>query len=96
MAVGTDVANRPRAETEGLIGFFVNQVVLRTRVAGSLRTLVGQVRETTLGAYDHQEVPFERVVEALGTERAVNRAPLVQVKFLLHEARPAYAHIVLS
>ncbi|HEX3155294.1 MAG TPA: condensation domain-containing protein, partial [Candidatus Angelobacter sp.] len=67
VAVGTDVANRTRQEVEGLIGFFVNQLVLRTELGEgeSLRSLLGQVRERTLEAYAHQDLPFEKLVEEL-------------------------------
>lgn len=86
IVVGTDVANRNQAEIEGLIGFFVNQLVLRTNLSGnpSFRELLGRVREVTLGAYTHQYLPFEKVVDALKVERNLNRMPLFQVKFVLY------------
>ncbi|WP_244221665.1 non-ribosomal peptide synthetase [Corallococcus exercitus] len=84
--VGTPIANRRHAETEGLIGFFVNTLVLRTRFAGgtSFRKILAQVRATTLGAYEHQDLPFERLVEALQPERDLGRTPLFQALFALH------------
>jgi amino acid adenylation domain-containing protein len=85
IAVGTPVANRDWAEIEGLIGFFVNTLVLRTGTAGkpSFRELLQRVRETTLGAYDHQDLPFARVVEALRPDRGQGRQPLFDVMFTL-------------
>jgi amino acid adenylation domain-containing protein len=82
LVVGTDVANRNRIETEPLIGFFVNQLVLRGRVPaeGSFRDLLKQVRETTLEAYAHQDLPFDKVVEVLRPERSLAHAPIFQVK----------------
>ncbi|MBN8472056.1 amino acid adenylation domain-containing protein [Corallococcus exiguus] len=83
--VGTDIANRNRAETEGLIGFFINQLALRARVGGnpSFRELLGRVREATLGAYAHQDLPFEELVKALNPKRDQAGAPLFQVKLVL-------------
>ena len=88
VVVGTDVANRTRQETEGLIGFFVNQLVLRTdlRRSETFRDLLHQVRERTLGAYAHQDLPFEKLVEELSPERDLGRAPLFQVKLVLQNA----------
>jgi hypothetical protein len=88
VVTGTDVANRNRAEVEPLIGFFVNQLVLRTRVRDedSFGDLLKQVREAALGAYAHQDVPFEKVVEAVRPERSLNRTPLFQVKLVLQNA----------
>src|SRR5262245_46404372 len=82
VAVGTDIANRNWKETEDLIGLFVNQVVLRTDLSGnpSFRELLWRVRETTLEAYRHQDLPFERLVEDLQPQRTANRPPLFQVK----------------
>jgi amino acid adenylation domain-containing protein len=82
VVVGTDVASRNRSETEGLIGFFINQLALRTRLGGdpTFRELLARVRETTLGAYAHQDLPFDKLVEILKPERRLNRSPLFQAK----------------
>ncbi|SEN18984.1 amino acid adenylation domain-containing protein [Stigmatella aurantiaca] len=88
IVVGTDVAGRNRREVEGLIGFFINQLVLRTRVEPGLsfRELLKRVRTTTLEAYAHQEVPFEKLVEAVNPERSLGHSPIFQVKLLLQNA----------
>jgi amino acid adenylation domain-containing protein/non-ribosomal peptide synthase protein (TIGR01720 family) len=88
IVVGSPIANRNRSETEGLIGFFVNSLVLRTDVSGdpSFRQLVGRVREMTLGAYDHQDLPFEKLVEELEPDRVLNQNPLFQVVFAVQNA----------
>ncbi|WP_164002944.1 non-ribosomal peptide synthetase, partial [Pyxidicoccus caerfyrddinensis] len=90
--VGSPIAGRRYAETEGLVGFFVNTLVLRSRVNArtSFRMLLAQVRETTLGSYAHQDVPFEKLVEELRLERDLSRPALFQVLFALQNTnRPA-------
>src|SRR6185369_128927 len=88
VVIGTSVANRNRMETEGLIGFFINQLVLRTPLSGnpSFRELLSRVRETTLAAYAHQDTPFEKLVEELAPRRDPSRTPLFDVKFVFQNA----------
>ncbi len=88
VAVGSPVANRTRREVEGLVGFFVNTLVLRTAVAPDVPAveLLKRVRETTLAAYSHQDVPFEKVVEELQPERGAHRTPFFQVLLALQNA----------
>ncbi|HEV2145827.1 MAG TPA: amino acid adenylation domain-containing protein [Longimicrobiaceae bacterium] len=85
VCVGTPVAGRTRLETEGLIGLFINTLVVRTELSGAptFRELLGRVRDRTFRAYQHQEVPFERLVEELQVERTLAHTPLFQVLFIL-------------
>jgi len=81
--VGSPIVNRPRTDVEDLIGFFLNNVALRTRLSQdvSFRELLEQVRDAALGAYANQDLPFEMVVEELNPRRELNRTPLFQVFF---------------
>ncbi|MDQ1558187.1 MAG: hypothetical protein QOD32_1247 [Pyrinomonadaceae bacterium] len=85
IAIGADIAGRSRLETERVVGYFVNQVVLRTRLdpAWTFRQLLARVRETVLDAYAHQELPFDRVVDDLAPRREVGRTPFFQAKLVV-------------
>ncbi|HZI18010.1 MAG TPA: amino acid adenylation domain-containing protein [Pyrinomonadaceae bacterium] len=101
VVVGTPVAGRTSAELEGLIGFFVNTLPLRTslRAAESFPELVRRVRETSLGAFAHQDVPFEKLVEELNPPRDLSYAPIFQVVFGLQNApqpEPGLPDLTLS
>jgi len=87
VAVGTPIANRNRSEIEGLIGFFVNSLVMYTDLGGfpSFTEVLNRVKQTALEAYTHQDIPFEKLVEELQPERALSQNPLFQVVFAVQQ-----------
>jgi amino acid adenylation domain-containing protein len=90
IVVGSAIANRNRQEIEPLIGFFVNTLALRTNLQGnpSFRELLQRVKQVTLDAYDHQDLPFEKLIDELGLERSLAHHPLFQVAFGLQSGTP--------
>ncbi|AUT02776.1 non-ribosomal peptide synthetase [Nostoc sp. CENA543] len=90
IVVGSAIANRNRREIEPLIGFFVNTLALRTNLEGnpSFIELLQRVKQVTLDAYDHQDLPFEKLVDELGLERSLSHHPLFQVAFGLQSGTP--------
>jgi non-ribosomal peptide synthetase component F len=91
IAVGAPIANRTRPEVEGLIGFFVNTLVLRTSLDGdpTFGEILARVKRTSIAAYEHQDLPFERLVEDLQPARDMSRNPLAQVTFQIQNAPAA-------
>ncbi len=85
LIIGTPIAGRTRLETEGLVGLFVNTLAIRVHCGGdpTFLELLKRIREKALGAYDHQEVPFEKLVEELQPERTLSRTPVFQTMFVL-------------
>ncbi len=85
ISVGTPIANRNRSEIENIIGFFVNTLVMRGDLSGdpTFEEFLQQIRQTALGAYAHQDLPFEKLVDAIQTERDVRHTPLFQVMFMM-------------
>jgi amino acid adenylation domain-containing protein len=94
VVVGVPLAGRSKSELEGLIGLFANTLPLRASLLGNptFRELLQRVREAALGAYAHQEIPFDKLVEEMQPERSLSHAPLFQVIFALENTPPALDH----
>ncbi len=95
ISIGTDVANRNYSQTESVVGLFVNQLVLRTKFSASrtFTEVLEKVRETTLNAFEHQELPFSKVVEAVNPGRNLRQNPLFQVMFILQNTPLPHAEL---
>ncbi len=95
IVVGSPIAGRNRVEIEDLIGFFINTLVLRANVSGNptFRALLDQVKQTAVGAYARQDLPFEKLVEELQPQRDLKRNPLFQVMFQFQNAAPPQPHL---
>jgi hypothetical protein len=93
LVIGTDASKRDRIETEGLIGFFINQLVIRADLSGDpeFQELLGRTRAVALDAYANQDLPFDRLVEAIRPERGPRTSPLFQVKIVLQQTRTSGA-----
>jgi non-ribosomal peptide synthetase component F len=91
ISLGSPIAGRNRVQTEALVGFFINTLLYRTRLSGNptFRELQARVRELTLGAFAHQDMPFEKLVEVIGPPRDLSRNPLFQVNFRVANVPPA-------
>ena len=98
ICVGMPIANRNRAETENLIGFFINNLVLRSNLEGNptFESFLAQVREGTLDAYANQDMPFEKLVEELQPERSLSYMPLFQTTFVVQNATEGEKELVLQ
>jgi amino acid adenylation domain-containing protein len=98
LVLGSPIAGRIRDDIENLIGLFINTLVLRTDLSGNptFRSLLRRVREVALGAYAHQEVPFEKLIEALHLERSLSFTPLFQVMFVLQNTPESTLKLVGS
>ncbi|WP_222104900.1 non-ribosomal peptide synthetase, partial [Flavobacterium anhuiense] len=98
ICVGTPIANRTQSDLEGMIGFFVNTLALRSDLEGnpSFSELLGRVKQTTLEGYDHQLVPFEKVVEKVVSSRDMSMTPLFQVMFVLQNTPEGSGEIILD
>ena len=87
LIVGTTISNRNRSELEGLIGYFANNVLLRTQISGHMtfRELLQECHEVAADAFAHQDLPFEKLLEELSTDPDISTVPLPQVVFVLHD-----------